>query len=232
MNLLECTWLFSVNSKEKKIERREEKKKRKRQVERFLCTPSVFDNSSSWSLHRMDFDRPFLGHESLGEDNPSTVELTSMVDLPQLRQRKARFQGIRYVPQPIRYFVPEHQPKPQEESTSETSTPPRLDIRNNTSHNGLNLHYCHSQQSMCLPTCPHNHNGRKDGKTNILFKNNAPADFFSDVNKLVPCGSPPSLSFIDKIFKSCQSDWLVRKRKVSSDDLSFARWLEKVSLAC
>jgi len=70
-----------------------------------------------------------LGHESLSEDNPSTVELTSMVDLPQLRQRKARFQGIRYVPQPIRYFVPEHQPKPQEESTSETSTPPRLDIR-------------------------------------------------------------------------------------------------------
>jgi len=60
----------------------------------------------------------------------------------------------------------------------------------------------------------------------------ASADFFSDVNKLVPCGSPPSLSFIDKIFKSCQSDWLVRKRKVSSDDLSFARWLEKVSLAC
>jgi len=130
---LQLVWLalavFSGIQREEDREKRREEEKRKKEGLTFLSTPSFFGQQFFMVSSQDGLRQALLGHESLSEDNPSTVELTSMVDLPQLRQRKARFQGIRYVPQPIRYFVPEHQPKPQEESTSESATPPRLDIR-------------------------------------------------------------------------------------------------------
>jgi len=60
----------------------------------------------------------------------------------------------------------------------------------------------------------------------------ASADFFPDVIKYNSFCLPPSLFFLDRIFKSCQSDNLACITRVSSDDLSFGGWLEKASMAC